>query len=181
MHAASELTLTSTYHACNQVAGILRGHLAAALKLLSSAKPSGPTIHAARKELKHARATLRLLRESVDPEHFRAEDAALREAAQHLNEIRDSDAMYRAFLQLRESGKDEIPRANLEPLGRLLQAQRSAAFQKLPKHLTTVRTLLTQAKERTRDWHVANDLELLVRWRFLGGVKVGSPFAVAPP
>ena len=78
MHAEPELTLTSTYHPCNQVAGILRGHLAAALKLLNATKPSGASIHAARQELKRARAMLRLLRESVDAEQFRLEDATLR-------------------------------------------------------------------------------------------------------
>jgi CHAD domain-containing protein len=164
MHASSELTLTSTYRPCNQITGLLRGHLVAALTLLGADKPSGSRIHAARKELKRARATLRLLRESIDPEHYRQEDALLRQAARHLSEVRDSDILVRTLARLQESLNSTTPRPKLEALRRLLlQERRSATSIALRQHLTAVRTLLTQSKERTRDWKVANDLDLLTR------------------
>lgn len=160
MHANSELTLISTYHPCNQLAGILRGHLASALTLLGAPKPSGSRIHAARQELKRARATLRLLRESIDPQRFRQEDATLRQAAQLLNRARDSEVLVRVFARLRECVKDGRPRTNLEPLHKLLlQERRSATTSALP--LRAVGTLLMQSRERSRDWSVTNDLDLL--------------------
>ena len=160
MHA--ELTLTSTYHPCNQVAGMLRGHVAAAQSLLGSSKPTGARIHAGRQELKRARATLRLLRESVDPEHYRKEDAILRQAAQQLNRARDSDVLWRVFSRLGEVVKDMPSRKDLEPLRKLLlQERRSATSNALREPLTNVRTLLLQATQRTSDWFVADDLDLL--------------------
>lgn len=162
MHANPTLALTSTYHACNQVAGILRGHLTAALKLLSADKPSATGIHGARQELKRARATLRLLRRAIAPEHFRQEDTALRQAARLLNDVRDSEILYHRFVRLRNAVRDVAPQANLEPLRKmLLQERRSAASDAFRQRLPTVRTLLTQSRERSRDWRVANDLDLL--------------------
>lgn len=162
MHAEPELTLTSTYHPCNQVAGVLRGHLAAALRFLTTAKPSGASIHAARQELKRARAMLRLLRESIDPEHFSLEDATLRQAAHQLNDVRDAEVLVRVFSRLRDAFKDEPRRPNLEPLRKLLlRERRHSASNALREPLAAAKTLLVQAKERTRDWSVANDVDLL--------------------
>jgi CHAD domain-containing protein len=164
MRAEAELTLTSTYHPCNQVAGCLRGHVAGALRFLSSSKPSGYRIHAARQELKRARAMLRLLRESIDPEDFRQEDARLRHAAQQLNDVRDSEVMHRTFCRLRDALKDGRRSPNLEPLRRLLlKERRDAASNALREPLESARTLLGQAEERARDWFVVNDLDLLTR------------------
>lgn len=162
MRAEPELTLTSTYHPCNQVVGLLRGHLAAALKFLNTTRPSGAGIHAARQELKRARAMLQLLRQSVDPEQFRLEDATLREATHQLNDVRDAEVLVRVFSRLRDAVKDELRRADLEPLRKLLlRERRDCASNTLREPLAAAKTLLLQAKERTRDWSVANDVDLL--------------------
>jgi CHAD domain-containing protein len=162
MHAEPELTLTSTYHPCNQVAGILREHLAAALRFLNTTKPGGASIHAARQELKRARAMLRLLRESIDPEQLRLEDATLRQAAHQLNDVRDAEVLVRVFSRLRDAVKDEPRRPDLEPLRKLLlRERRNSASNALREPLAAARTLLVQAKERTRDGSVANDVDLL--------------------
>jgi CHAD domain-containing protein len=164
MHAEPELELTSTYHPCNQVAAILRGHVAAALTLLGSSKPSAAKIHAARQELKRARATLRLLRASIDPEDFRQEDATVRQAAHLLNDVRDSEVVLRVFVRLRNALKDEPRPLKLEPLRQLLvQQRRRAASNTLREPLAAAKALLVQAKERTRNWSVDNDLDLLTK------------------
>jgi CHAD domain-containing protein len=163
MHAEPELTLTSTYHPCNQAVRILRGHLAAALRLLDAKLPSGSSIHAARQELKRARALLRLLRESIDPEHFRREDATLRQAAQQLNDVRDTEVVFRVFSRLQDAVKNQPP-PNLQPLRRLLlEERRNATSNALREPVTAARTLLLQVKKRTRDWLISNDLDLLTR------------------
>ncbi|HEY7640823.1 MAG TPA: CHAD domain-containing protein [Steroidobacteraceae bacterium] len=162
MRAAAELALTSAYHPCNQIVGILRGHVAHALTLLGTSKPNAARIHAARQELKRARATLRLLRDSIDPEDFRQEDKALREAARHLNDARDSEVVLRVFHRLRETLGNEPQPLHLEPLRQLLlHGHRNATADALREPLTAARTLLARTKERTRSWRVSNDLDLL--------------------
>jgi len=165
MSTDPQLTLTSTYHPCNQVVGVLRGHVSAALTLLSAQKkPSASRIHAARQELKRARATLRLLQRTVDREQFRQEDATLRQAARQLNSARDSDVLWRVFSRLQELVKDESSQTNLEPLSRLLlQERRSATTKALTTPLTNASTLLLQVRERTGDWLVSNDMDLVTR------------------
>lgn len=162
MHAEPQLTLTSTYHPCNQIAGILRGHLAAALRFLNASKPSASNIHAARQELKRARAMLRLLRESIDAEQFRLEDATLRQAAHQLNDVRDAEVLVRVFSRVRNVLKDEPRPPNLEPLRQLLlRERRNSASIALREPVAAAKTLLVQARERTRDWSVTNDVDLL--------------------
>jgi CHAD domain-containing protein len=163
-HAASECTLTSTGKPGTQAARILRAHLTAALTHLAGDRLSGTKVHAARKELKRARATLRLMREVIDPDHFREEDATLRRVAQMLNDARDAEVMLRTFSRLRESIKDSDPQTDLEPLHKLLlQGRRRATSDELGVRLNDIRAMLAQSKERTRDWSVANDLGLLTQ------------------
>lgn len=162
MHADPELTLAATYHPGNQVVGIMRGHLATALKFLGEGKASGSRIHAARQELKRARAMLRLLRESVDAEHFRQEDSTLRQATRLLNRARDSDVLLRVFSRVRGSVKNAPSRTNLDALREVLvQERRSAISKALREPLNSVRTLLLESRGRTHEWHVANDPDLL--------------------
>lgn len=162
MRTDPQPALTSTYHACNQVAQILREHVAAALTLLGSPRPGGARIHAARQELKRARAALRLLRESVDSQLFREEDTLLRDAAHQLNDVRDCEVVLRVLSRLQAAFKDGTPGPDLTPLrARLLQERRAATTSALREPLATAKKLLMAAKEHTRDWPVENDLDLL--------------------
>jgi CHAD domain-containing protein len=164
VQASSELALTSTYHAGAQAAGILRGHIAAALTCLGTAKPSGARIHSARKELKQARATLRLMRAAIAPDHYDEEDAELRRVARMLNDARDAEVLLRSFAWLRKSVKQSDPPANLEPIRKLLLNERRRAVSTfLGVGLKEIRAALDQARQRTRDWSVSNDLDLLRR------------------
>jgi CHAD domain-containing protein len=162
MHASSELTLTSTYHPGSQAVGLLRGHVVAALAQLASGRPSAAKIHAARKELKRARATLRLMREAIAPNQYNDEDAELRRAAQMLNDVRDAEVLLHAFARLRSSLKKARPHANLQPLHKLLREERQrATAANLKQQLPDARAVLMQARRRTREWSVANDIDLL--------------------
>ncbi|HEV8332769.1 MAG TPA: CHAD domain-containing protein [Steroidobacteraceae bacterium] len=164
MHAPSELTLTSTYHPGSQGVGLLRGHVAAALTHLAGSGPSAAKIHAARKELQRARATLRLMREAIAPNQYNDEDAQLRRAAQMLNDVRDAEVLLRAFARLRSSLKEARPHATLEPLHKLLREERRrATAANLQRQLPNARAVLMQAGRRTREWSVANDMDLLTR------------------
>jgi hypothetical protein len=69
---------------------ILREQIAKALESLDGTKLSDETVHSARKELKKAHATLRLLRDALGDAVYRQENAALRDAARPLSEVRDA-------------------------------------------------------------------------------------------
>ena len=55
-----------------------------------------PNIHGARKQLKRARATLRLLRASIGDEAYRRENIAARDAARPLSKARDEEVLSQA-------------------------------------------------------------------------------------
>src|SRR5262245_29898261 len=59
--------------------------------------PSDQEIHDARKDIKRARAALRLLRDSLGESAYRRENAALRDAARPLSEVRDAKILIDAL------------------------------------------------------------------------------------
>ena len=158
----SEPTLSSTHRPGAQAVGLLRRHITAALDHLAGPRPSGARIHAARKELKRSRATLRLMREAIDPGHFGEADAALRGAARQLNDARDADVLLRAFKRLRDAFEESKTPAALEPLRKLLQDERRTAAASMSRErLQAIKLLLRTCKQHTYEWSVANDVDLL--------------------
>ncbi len=65
-------------------------HVETAVKALRGGDPSDKQIHRARKELKRARANLRLLRDTVGQSAYIRENTALRDAARPLSGVRDA-------------------------------------------------------------------------------------------
>ncbi len=65
-------------------------HIATALAALRAHKASDERIHQARKQLKRARANLRLLRDAIGKRAYARENAALRDAARPLSGVRDA-------------------------------------------------------------------------------------------
>jgi CHAD domain-containing protein len=72
---------------------IAREQIAKALETLDGKTLSDDAVHSARKELKKARATLRLLRDALGDEVYKRENAALRDAARPLSEVRDAKVL----------------------------------------------------------------------------------------
>jgi CHAD domain-containing protein len=72
---------------------IVREQIAKALEDLGGKRLSDEAVHSARKELKKARATLRLLRDALGDAVYRRENAALRDAARPLSEVRDAKVL----------------------------------------------------------------------------------------
>jgi CYTH domain-containing protein/CHAD domain-containing protein len=66
-------------------------------------------IHGARKDLKKARAALRLVREEVGEETFRRENQALRDAARTLSASRDAEVKLETLAALVEGGAGDVP------------------------------------------------------------------------
>jgi len=135
------------------VRAVARMHIANAVELLSAEDLADPTIHAARKELRRARAALRLLRDSLGESAFERENATLRDAAQRLGDVRDS-------------------RVTIDTLGKIVAGERSgdASTEGLKRtllrdHARIQRAavngplrhqgeLLTRAYRRATRWHL---------------------------
>src|SRR6202012_843867 len=66
-------------------------------------------IHGARKDLKKARAALRLVREEVGEETFKRENHALRDAARMLSASRGAAAKLETLAALVEGGAGDVP------------------------------------------------------------------------
>lgn len=79
---------------------ILRGQIDEARSTLTARRPSDKAIHQARKSIKRARATLRLVRDAVPEAVFDRENRALRDIARSLSAARDSAVMLETLNRL---------------------------------------------------------------------------------
>jgi CHAD domain-containing protein len=85
-----------------RVRRIFREQTSSALESLSRKKLNDAEVHAARKELKKARATLRLLRAGLSERVYQRENAALRDVARPLSAARDGRVMLETLDELVE-------------------------------------------------------------------------------
>lgn len=97
-------------------------HVVAAVKAIRARHPSDTEIHRARKDLKRARANLRLLRDAVGKAAYSRENAVLRDAARPLSEVRDAAVLL-------ETGNTLLSRTDHGPRRRLLLNVRRALKQ----------------------------------------------------
>lgn len=111
-------------------------------------------IHDARRALKRARATLRLLRPGLADDTFERANAALRDAARPLTHARDARVLLDALRELREGGAQaEAPQvlalhAKLEQL----HAEERDALTREPVVLEQIRERLQTTVDAIGDW-----------------------------
>ena len=149
---------------------ITRGRIKSALRAIGPDQSNDSSIHAARKDLKKARATLRLLRDALGKREYKKENTALRDAARPLSEARDSRVLLDALSSLVKY--NGAPAADL-PLGgfkRVLTRRRMQARKRVlgkPGPLRDARKALRDVRSRSDDWHVGRH-----GWSVLGaGLK----------
>ncbi|HTV95923.1 MAG TPA: CHAD domain-containing protein [Steroidobacteraceae bacterium] len=95
---------------------------------IAKRRRSDAAIHGVRKELKRARATLRLLREHIGVVEYRRDNALIRDAARPLTPVRDAKVLLDSFKVLAE----ESPRGRFSRHFRaLLEDRRRAAARRL--------------------------------------------------
>jgi CHAD domain-containing protein len=115
--------------------------------------PSDGAVHYARKQLKRARAGLRLLRDAVPKASYSRENGALRDAARPLSLIRDA----RIMLDTLERARRNTPSrgGGLRRLRRALREERASVRREILQHAVhrkrIVRTL-TRAGHRLARW-----------------------------
>jgi CHAD domain-containing protein len=128
-----------------------------ALELLSGKKLSDADVHAARKELKKARATLRLLRAGLSEGVYERENSALRDAARPLSAARDGRVMLETLDGLVEDYGAPARAVALEnfrkALGRERRQARRAVTQAMIQRSSRS---LRQICERSARWRIAD-------------------------
>src|SRR5580765_95868 len=98
---------------CDEIADALQA-------LWQRSRPSDEAMHQVRKDLKRARAALRLLREAVGEAAYARENHELRDAARPLASVRDATVALEAVREMLESEEKPARRAQLLELRRAL-------------------------------------------------------------
>jgi CHAD domain-containing protein len=107
MHMAKPLRHTKS--GTKEVQRLLCHHLDQALKALQGSQPlSDAAVHSARKQLKKARADLRLLRKALGPQRYTYENMALRDVARPLTAVRDARVLMDTLETLVEHGDAQM-------------------------------------------------------------------------
>ena len=91
--------------------------------------PSDARVHYGRKKIKRARAMLRLLREAIGEDAYRRENAALRDVARPLSQVRDAHIAVETLAGLLEGANGALA-SRVAPLRRQLRDVRIAARRK---------------------------------------------------
>lgn len=111
--AAPLQTLASPDRPVQQCREILVRQLSCAIDELEG--PS-PNVHGARKQLKRARATLRLLRPAIGDDLYSRENVAARDAARPLSSVRDHEVLHETLAGLIEDLGSTPPGVHIAPL-----------------------------------------------------------------
>lgn len=125
--------------------GAVRRHLAASVEILQGRNPlAAAPVHAMRKELKRARAGLRLLRDAVGKTAYAHENTRLRDAARPLAPLRDADVLAATF------GR------RIDAKG--IRAQRAALRDAMKKSLVEeIQASITETGARVSRWRLPLD------------------------
>ena len=138
---------------------ILRRQIDKSLKCLDGRRISDGRIHRARKQIKMARATLRLLRDGLANKHYRAENRRLRDAAKPLGEARDAAVLRKAFEHIRSGAPStRVRRDRALEMERMLANEQSRAHRQVAGGcgVPHARRLLHEARARTSRWDLGS-------------------------
>lgn len=140
-----------------------RQSLAEAMALLERRPLSDRSVHTVRKDLKRARAMLRLMRAALGDEAYRRNNAALREVARALGEVRDSRVLLDTLQSLpkRSAAAPDRSRAKLRARLRREHARArgtlhgdGVSVRRSYKSLRSVRHSLSRGPAGRYDWPV---------------------------
>ena len=136
---------------------VLRLRVAKALDSLRGSRLSDQKVHAARKELKKARAALRLLRHALGDSSYDRANAVLRDAARPLSEVRDGKALINALDRLVEHFGAPARALRVDGLKRAMRRRRTDARRRIlkrPAGLSSQRAALQECCERATRWRI---------------------------
>jgi CHAD domain-containing protein len=127
---------------------LLVRQLAKAIAGLRRRDPSDHAVHEARKELKRARAALRLLRRCIGDTAYRRENALIRDAAKPLTPLRDAKVLLETLRRLEPAAGTQAAGAWVRHLYGLLQQERRGSRQLRPMELSAAAKALHAVKRR---------------------------------
>lgn len=137
---------------------ILLQQMAAALGALDQKRLSDEAVHTARKQLRRARASLRLLRCALKDATYRRENVTLRNIARRLSEIRDSKVLLDTFEKLvtRSGTRVRTGMVRSGAFRAVLQSNYVVARRRVmkPLMLKSVRAGLRRLLTRGERWHL---------------------------
>jgi len=136
---------------------ILLRQIDKALPVSHQARAADSQIHDARKQLKKARATLRILRKALSRSQYEAENACLRDAARPLSKVRDTAVLQQTFNGLLEKSPGASRARSARRFGQQLAKDHSQARSAVTRKngLPHVRQLLQGARAQAERWSVA--------------------------
>lgn len=140
--------------------------ISSALHVLEApATLSDQSVHAVRKDLKRARAALRLLRDAIGDAAYARENAALRDASRPLAPLRDARVSLDTVRSLLKAEKDPQRRALLVGESRALRAERKAvrAAAGDARERQELARALQQVSERAGRWRLPREVWPVVR------------------
>jgi CHAD domain-containing protein len=138
---------------------IVRERIAKALEALDGKKLSDDAVHWARKELKKARATLRLLRDALGDAAYKRENAALRDAARPLSKVRDAKVLLDTLGRVVRRYGAPARALPLDGLRQALRREYAAIRRRIlerPNALRPQRDALRRIFEPSARWPVGN-------------------------
>ena len=138
---------------------ILRRQIDKGLRGLESQRVSDDRIHRARKQIKMARATLRLLRQGLSSKQFRSENRRLRDAAKPLSEARDALVLRKAFEHILAGTRGRGLRHDSLEVDRVLANDQLKAHRRVASRggIPHARRLLHKAHAKASGWRLSND------------------------
>ncbi|HEX5011406.1 MAG TPA: CHAD domain-containing protein [Planctomycetota bacterium] len=135
----------------------VRKHAREALEALGELWPvPDEAVHRVRKQLKKARAGLRLVRDAVGAGAYRRDNAALRDAARPLSAVRDARILLDVFDDLAQSAGPPV-RREWEPLRVALIADHQRARERAlrdQEHVRPLAAAVRTTRRRAKDWDV---------------------------
>ena len=130
-------------------------------KLGTKQPPRDVSVHDARKELKRARASLRLLRDSIGEAAYSEANQRIRDAARLLSPVRDAKVLIDVAAKLRASSKAAAHRAALDSLEPNLDRDYQQLRRLLGRPVVgLVRRTLRSVQSASRSWPAPTDKSL---------------------
>ena len=144
---------------------ILQDWIAEAGESLHKKRVTDANIHDARKQLKKARAALRLVRHAIGEIAYRRENTALRDAARPLGVARDSKVLSAALDDLVERYAPATRSLHLDKFRRVLRKEQTTARQAITVTLINEqRRSLREVSSRVGRWNMKG-----TEWQVIGG------------
>jgi CHAD domain-containing protein len=136
---------------------LLRRQIDKSLECLERRNISEESIHRARKQIKKARAILRLLRPGLSNKQYRDENARLRDAARPLSAARDAAMLRKTFQHIQTGARAAGIRSGLREIDQILASEQSRAHRRVASEVGVPhsRRLLREAQARTSRFHLS--------------------------